>query len=112
MPASRFEKIKRTVGVYRKIHVGIPGRPVVRGLRRRMDDRPNPGSVTGENVHDCFHVANVQIAVRISTAFAFQLKAIGNRGGFGSEKAGSHVIVDSDDLEALPMKFLDRFRPD
>ena len=80
---------------------GSRRRPVVRGLRRGVDDQLDVRGVLGEEPLDAVAVADVEVERRGSVSNSRrELLAHVPRRGLRAEEARAHVVVEPDDVEA------------
>src|SRR5579864_841864 len=101
-PARCFQQHKCAVRVYRKIHLGIFCRPIMRGLRGGMDDEFYFRGILLKDFIDGFLVSYVDVLVDIPAGELLP-KAITiplGRGARAKERS-SQIVVDPNDGEVL-----------
>ena len=76
-------------------------RPVVRGLRGRVDHDLNLATIIAENLSDALAVADVRGMVPIPGHGPLQLLAVPGGRRFLAEEDSAHVVVNADDNETL-----------
>ena len=87
-------------------------RPVVRGLRRGMDDDRDLRAELREDGGEPRLVADVHVVVAVAAHLALQRGPLVERARLRPEEDAALVVVDADDLEAEPGELAHRLRAD
>ena len=96
----RFQQIERAIGVNRKVDKWRLRRPIMRGLRRGMDNHRYICLVTLEEIEDCALIADVDVIMPVVGKLRFEAPPTPDRAGFGPKKLGTHVVVDADNVQS------------
>ena len=95
------QQVQRAVGIDGEVGDRIARRPIVRGLRRGMNDDRDVAAVGREHLLHGRFVANVGVDVPVAGQGRFERVARPARAGVVAEEALAHVVVDADDRQAL-----------
>ena len=107
--ARRLQQIQCADGVDAEIRVRIARRPVVRRLRRGVDDEGDVLAELAEQVFDRRAVADVEVVMLIIRDGLDEFLAVGQRGRAVAEKPAAQVIVNAGHPEAFAGKPLNAF---
>ena len=108
----RLEQVQGAGGVDAPVGVRVRRRPVVRRLRRGVDDQLDGLAVLLEQAADALLIADVEIgAAKLRVGVEQALRRPGGR-CLRAEEPRPHVVLDPDDVEAGADEVRDRFRPD
>ena len=109
----RFQKIERPGGVYIKIGERLPGRPVMRWLRRRVNNQGDIFAVAGKDRLDRVPVPDIGCEMRVACAqLGLEVFDIPGRAGFRAEEDLTHIVVYPDDIQPRLPEMQRRFRTD
>ena len=96
-----FKQHRGSVRVHGEIGRRIGCRPVVRGLRCRVNNEIYLIAASAKDPDDLIGVAYVNLAVDIVAVLACEAFANPSRRGLGAEEVAAHVVVDANHVPAL-----------
>jgi hypothetical protein len=102
--AGGFQQDEGAVGVDREVGARCLGGPVMGRLGCAVHDEFNLGAMALEKRADRILIPNAQVGVAVVGQALLELSPVPVRAGFRAEESGPHVVVDSDDGQALFMK--------
>ena len=108
--AGGLEQVQRADGVRVEVVERDGRRPVVRGLRGRVDDRRRPQRL--DQGQDAGPVADVELVVHEAGHVALEAGLVPARVARGSEEDGALVVVDAVHLVALGREVGAHLAPD
>src|SRR6185437_2471958 len=110
--ARSFQEIERPGGVDAEIRKGLARSPVMRWLRRRVNNDRDALAHLAKQLRDCILVADVERVMPVIWNGCDQLVSHPASGSFVAKEVPAHVIVNTDHVHALGGEMTHSFRAD
>ncbi len=108
--ARRFQEDQRGAGIHVEVGEWRAGSPIVRGLRRGVDDESDRLAVAGKEGLDRAFVADIERGVGVAGHLALQAGAAPGGRGVRPKEEGAQVVIDAHHLETEAGEVAGRLR--